>query len=331
MDLINIPLATGIIEITTHTNILGNVGIGTSSPDYLATINQGSGDANIFAVQSTDVTQPMTSLATTNSYGIMDKASSANGGLLFAGYSDTDAKGLVLRGSIGATNPTDTTPAISITGSKYDGGTSVGVLGELETVLLVENNTTDLLTILGNGNVGIKTITPTATLHVVGTSSTTGNSFIGGDLVVAGSISCGNPWVSIHGGTDTATTLSAGVYTTMIADFSEHASTGDFAFSVSSITYTGTDGYFAWVMSTTITTVAGADTCYLGLAQNNAVDSRDEQYDTLANNEDAQITASGLVYLTSGDVLNPQIKSTGGANMIVSKVTLDLECRGSGE
>ena len=141
----------------------GNVGIGTDSPDGKLDVRDG-----IIVLSDADVTNPMTGVMTsTNAYGKMNPFNSEVGGLRVLGASDAGTGlGISVEGMIGSTNPTDTVPACKFRGSKSDGGTSIAALGDAETVFQFDNFNTSLLTILGNGNVGIGVETPDAKLEV---------------------------------------------------------------------------------------------------------------------------------------------------------------------
>jgi len=115
------------------------------------TVNQSTNDDSILDLKSgTDVSHSMTSIAEADTYGIMVKSAATSGGLRIRGLSDTDANALRLDASIGDNNPTDSTPAIILSGSKYNAGTNVTTLADAETVMEVRNNNTTLMTLFGN-------------------------------------------------------------------------------------------------------------------------------------------------------------------------------------
>lgn len=86
------------------------------------------------------------------------------GGVDIYGLSDTDAEPMLLTGLFGA-DPTDTTPAITFRGGQKN-GTSWQALSATETVFQFRNYTTNLATILGNGNVGIGMTNPRSKLEI---------------------------------------------------------------------------------------------------------------------------------------------------------------------
>lgn len=141
----------------------GSVGIGTTSPNGKLDLRDGR-----FALTDADVTHGITDRYPTNAYGILEPIyGTTNGGLYVVGMSDTDSQGLQLEGWIGATDPVDTTPAIILSGRKKN-TTDYQNLGASETVLGIRNGTTDLVSVLGGGNVGIGTTAPGSTLDVNG-------------------------------------------------------------------------------------------------------------------------------------------------------------------
>jgi len=145
------------------------------------TINQAATDDEILALKSSDVVHTLTTLVEADTYAAMQKLSATGGGLLLGAYSDTDATALVLRGVIGATDPTDTVPAVQIRGGKQTGTTGVA-LGAAETVFQISDwdDSAQLVTVLGNGNVGIGTPTPVAALDITGSLNVTGSLAISG-------------------------------------------------------------------------------------------------------------------------------------------------------
>jgi hypothetical protein len=99
------------------------------------------------------VTNPFTTIdSDVNLYYTQRYVSATDGGFLERGFSNNDAPGFILQGYLGSTNPTDSIPAVKIQGMKLN-GTTAAALGNSETVFAVQNNTTDVFTILGNSTV----------------------------------------------------------------------------------------------------------------------------------------------------------------------------------
>lgn len=120
------------------------------------TINQGANDDEILAFKSSDVTHAMTELGEADTYGLVRKISAANGGVLLRGMSGASntADGVLLQGNLGHATPT-TGAAVRLQGRITDGATGVVAMGADDYVVQVENHTTELLNIYGDGDVDI--------------------------------------------------------------------------------------------------------------------------------------------------------------------------------
>jgi len=140
----------------------GNVGIGTTNPNEKLDIRDGK-----LVLSDSDIDHGMTGRIPTDVYGFFYPRSATLGGLAIEGDSDGDSYGLDLAGIIGSTNPTDTIAAILLTGAKKN-TTDAQALGSGETVLQINNYTTSLMTVMGNGNLGIGTTNPGFLLDVAG-------------------------------------------------------------------------------------------------------------------------------------------------------------------
>ncbi len=125
-------------------------GFGDGSPDYTLEVSNAT---PIFAVSDSDVAHGVTTLADTDVMFRVSSISALVGGAQLTGFADADGIAFQVKG-IQSSNPTDTTPAILLTGAKAN-GTGVQDLAAAETVLEVVNNATSLFTVLGNGNVAI--------------------------------------------------------------------------------------------------------------------------------------------------------------------------------
>lgn len=156
------------------------IGFGTATPLTLLDVNGAAtirgqvtttstitirADNEGLALKDPDVAHGITGLLATDSYAAFYPHSGTNGGLKVLALSDANATALEIEGIIGSADPTDTTEAIAIVGSKSDGATGRADLGASETVLEIKNNATVLTTVLGGGNVGIGTV-PSTKFHV---------------------------------------------------------------------------------------------------------------------------------------------------------------------
>ena len=148
----------GTVYINDTANSLCTTGI---------TINQGTADNEIFCCKSSDVSHGMTTNAEADTYFRVKKLDADAGGVLISGLSDAaGASGISIQGAIGSTDPTDTVPAVILQGYKQS-GTGFGTLGAAETVLTIQNGTTVLATVLGDGKTGFGMV-PTYSLDVTG-------------------------------------------------------------------------------------------------------------------------------------------------------------------
>lgn len=129
------------------------------------TLNQGAADDEILALKSSDVAHGLTTITETDTFGRLLKQSATFGGLRISGISDGDGTGIELRGVIGASNPTDTVPAVILNAYKSNGATGIAAVGAAETVLQIQNNASPLVTVLGNGNVGFGVSNPLVRGH----------------------------------------------------------------------------------------------------------------------------------------------------------------------
>ena len=163
------------------------VGVGTASPGSTLDVRDGH-----VTLTDADVATGITGVAATEAYGDIGPIHTTRGGLMINGLSDqesADARSLALRGISNDTH-TDTVPLVEIIGAKRS-GTTVQALADAETVLQVANHTTTLMTVLGDGKVGIGTTTPAYTLTVSGSMYVETAATFNSNVRVVGLLSVG--------------------------------------------------------------------------------------------------------------------------------------------
>ncbi|MFA5800095.1 MAG: hypothetical protein WC840_04005, partial [Candidatus Peribacteraceae bacterium] len=151
----------------------GNVGIGTAGPRTDLELYKIGGGSTIYLSDS-DLSHGMTSLVPDNVAGVITQHNSSNGGIGIRGYnggSNTDS-GVSIYGYL-KDSPTATIPAVIVRGYKRSGSSNAS-LASNETIFGIANSdASPLLSVLGGGNVGIGTSSPSAKLTVWGTGTTT--------------------------------------------------------------------------------------------------------------------------------------------------------------
>jgi hypothetical protein len=153
----NAFLITGQISalISSLTRIDGLLKVNSSdTPIAVVDTTIGTADIDGWRGHATNLDHGLTDLVPTTVWGQIRGVGTGTvvGGMLVRGFSSNASQtGLELAGIIGYNDTTDTTPAVLIRGSKKN-TTSDQALGAAETVFQVNNYTTTLLTILGNGN-----------------------------------------------------------------------------------------------------------------------------------------------------------------------------------
>lgn len=126
---------------------------------------------------------------TTSANGYFRLASGSSGAFLpaFSGQSTltTAAYGLFFNGK--SANNTDTSVGVLTFSARYNDGTSTGAnVGSTQIATQFLNFVTPLVTILGNGNMGIGNTAPASKLVVAGTSSYSGNASFAANVTVTG-------------------------------------------------------------------------------------------------------------------------------------------------
>lgn len=126
----------------------GNVGIGTTSPATKLDVRDG-----LISVSDQDVAHGMTSIVPTEVYGNLGPSSAAAGGFDVIGLSDAaGTTGLFFTGIVGDETPT--VPSVVIRGGKKN-GTTWQASGSSETVFQIRNFTTNLITVVGSGDIAL--------------------------------------------------------------------------------------------------------------------------------------------------------------------------------
>lgn len=149
---------------TAQNYFAGNVGIGTTAPAEKLDVMDGE-----IRVSYTGVVNPFTTIIGALNVGKIYSLGNSAGGLAIMGTSAGNSIGTTLYGEIGTATPSLTTAALRFQSGKLL-GTTAGAQAATETAFQFYNHSTHLVTILGSGNVGIGTITPTAKIQSVSTS-----------------------------------------------------------------------------------------------------------------------------------------------------------------
>jgi hypothetical protein len=156
---------------------LGNLGVGTTTPAAKFQVHTAAGANPTFRFSDGDVDHGMTALPfnpapTTDTIGQVQVFSSAAGGLYFLGLSKGNLTALGFEGIVG-TGSSITTTAILFRGSKRNGTTKQALAANEILTQFQTSAGTALISIMGNGRMGLGTATPNAKLQVVGSGSFT--------------------------------------------------------------------------------------------------------------------------------------------------------------
>ena len=201
-------LVTPTLGVATATSLAttSNVWIGdtANAKNTLGlTANQGAADDEIVSLKSSDVAHTVTDITEADTYGLFKKVGAGPGGLEITGLNDGGITNtaLLLRGIQGSNDPTDTLATVILRGAKQDALNGITTLGNAETVLKVQNSTTDLITVLGNGNTSfVGNIASTATSVTIAAAATT--FAVASNVVNVTGDAGGNTVATITGGTN---------------------------------------------------------------------------------------------------------------------------------
>ena len=160
----------------------GNVGIGTTSPGQTLELYRSSASNPGIRLTGQNVNTPFTAIGfapeiTALTSSELVQANTGWGGLQLNGFTDSDVPDswagspITLNSHIGLTSVTSNLAGISLNAWKSNGGTGRSALSGAEKVLQIRTGTTNLMTVQGNGNVGIGTSSPSSPLHIYGSDA----------------------------------------------------------------------------------------------------------------------------------------------------------------
>lgn len=187
----------GVVVGTTETQTLS--GKSYTAPDI-------TGDTEFI---DTGLAVGITDFVPTTRFFVIQEVTANDGGARLWGFSDSVGQSPVqLAGSFGNTNPTDSVPAVVITGSKRS-GTGLTALAAAETVFRITNNVTTLLDLLGDG-----TLTLTGDFKLAGRFATAPatQTLTANDQTITVPTSSGTVFVDAGALNRTGIRIAAGTY-----------------------------------------------------------------------------------------------------------------------
>jgi hypothetical protein len=155
----------------------GNVGIGTTNPSAPLTIYRSGANLPSFRLEDGDITIPSYSSTgfspalSNNVIGQVAASSSTSGGVQFIGFTNTSGSRAMSFNGYSGTAPTSLS-TIAFSAWKHNGATDRTALADTDKAFDFNNGTTNLITVLGGGNVGIGTTAPRGKLEVWGVAPT---------------------------------------------------------------------------------------------------------------------------------------------------------------
>lgn len=155
----------------------GYVGIGTSTPSSKLHVNDG-----YIYISDPAIAHGMTSIVPTDVIGFLGK-NNGSGGLQVAGLNESNSgNGLALVGNIGVSSTSE--PAVRIAGA-VKSGTTFSVVPNTHLLFTITNsNVSTKLSVLGNGNMGLGTTSPSYKLTVNTSTSNYGVVHTDGTTIV---------------------------------------------------------------------------------------------------------------------------------------------------
>ena len=150
---------TGAMEDTiTIDTSSGNVGIGTSAPGNILTV-KGAGEGDGVDLTDADVAHGITNYLPTDAFIRIGQQSATEGGGRMIGVTDNAGQHALSLYGFSTSSPADTVNNIQLIGANAN-STGIADVGGDKQVLQVKNNATALMTVLGDGKVGINTTDP---------------------------------------------------------------------------------------------------------------------------------------------------------------------------